>query len=87
MPNATAADPSLLLEIQRVTKTFPGVTALQDVDFDLRSGEIHVLIGENGAGKSTLIYTTDEMVVDQEMLPTFDQSDAVAPPGWKPPLR
>ncbi len=34
-----------------------------------------------------VVYTTDEMVVDQEMLPTFDQSDAVAPPGWKPPLR
>lgn len=34
-----------------------------------------------------VLYTTDDMVVDAEMLPTFDQSDAVAPEGWKPPLR
>lgn len=41
----------------------------------------------NGQPIPKLLYTTDEMVVDSEMLPTFDQSDAVAPPGWKPPLR
>lgn len=44
-----------LLELRSISKRFPGVTALDQVDFDLRAGEVHVLFGENGAGKSTLI--------------------------------
>ncbi|MGE0649025.1 MAG: sugar ABC transporter ATP-binding protein [Gammaproteobacteria bacterium] len=44
-----------VLEARGITKSFPGARALDDVSFDLRAGETHVLFGENGAGKSTLI--------------------------------
>lgn len=44
-----------VLELREITKKFPGVIALNSVDFSVKQGEIHALVGENGAGKSTLI--------------------------------
>jgi putative multiple sugar transport system ATP-binding protein len=43
----------MLLEMKHITKSFPGVKALDDVNLQVEEGEIHALCGENGAGKST----------------------------------
>lgn len=65
---------TILLKMKNIHKTFPGVYALNAINFELRRGEVHALLGENGAGKSTLIkvlggiYTADqgEVVIDGE---------------------
>jgi putative multiple sugar transport system ATP-binding protein len=46
---------NIILEMRNITKTFPGVKALENVNLKVRQGEIHALVGENGAGKSTLM--------------------------------
>ena len=43
------------VEVKNITKSYPGVTANDSVDFKVLKGEIHALVGENGAGKSTLV--------------------------------
>jgi len=74
-----------ILKVKNLSKSFPGVKALTDVDFDLRPGEIHGLMGENGAGKSTLIkvitgfYRKDfgVIVYDGESVDFSSPNDAV----------
>jgi rhamnose transport system ATP-binding protein len=77
-----------ILQLDHITKTFPGVKALTDVHFEMQPGEVHALLGENGAGKSTLIkiisgvYRPDsgEMHIDGQPI-TFDNPRAAQAAG------
>jgi ABC-type uncharacterized transport system ATPase subunit len=74
-----------ILEMRNITKTFPGLIALDHVNFDLREGEIHCVLGENGAGKTTLmnilygLYQMDrgEILVDKKKVNINSPRDAI----------
>ncbi len=75
-----------ILEVNNISKTFPGVKALSDVNFNVKPGSVHALMGENGAGKSTLmkilygIYTPDkggEITLDGEVFKPASPIDAI----------
>src|SRR6266542_1107843 len=65
-PGRASAGAAPMVEMRGITKRFPGVVANDRIDFDVRAGEVHTLLGENGAGKSTLmrvlygLYRADE---------------------------
>ena len=83
---STATPGTPLLQMRGITKTFPGVVANDSVDFDVRRGEVHALLGENGAGKSTLMKIlfglqhadSGEVLLDGEPLRLRSPADAIA---------
>jgi len=76
------ADKQTFLQMQGISKSFPGVQALTSVDFSVASGEIHALVGENGAGKSTLMkILTGALLQDEGQISLRGQAVAINNPG------
>src|SRR4051812_47363529 len=77
--------PAMRLKMEGISKSFGGVAALREVDFELREGEIHGLVGENGAGKSTMmkiiagVHTayTGRMLIDGKEVKFHSARDAL----------
>ena len=73
------------IEFRHISKEFPGVKALNDINFTIKKGETHAILGENGAGKSTLlnilhgIYqpTEGELLIDGEKMAFASANDAI----------
>ena len=66
-----------ILVVDNVTKTYPGVKALDQVSLEFRKGEIHALVGENGAGKSTIIKTIAGVIKPDSGSVLFDGKDLI----------
>src|SRR5512133_2222528 len=83
--NTSSSSNDIVLEAKGITKKFPGVLANDNINFDLRKGEIHALLGENGAGKSTLmnilygLYHPDagEVIVEGNQMQLNSSRDAI----------
>ena len=75
-----------IIQLKEITKTFPGVKALEDVSIDINRGEVHALVGENGAGKSTLlnilhgVYTEydGEVIINGTLTKFNNANDAIS---------
>ena len=73
-----------ILTLNKATKLYAGVPAIEGVDFDLRRGEIHALVGENGAGKSTLTKVMAGVVTLTSGTMTSTESRSRRSRRWKP---